>query len=156
MKKLLLLFSLIILFSFKQKEEKVSGTLYFKMIEFVNIYGFDAPREMIFNKFVSEVKAKKKPTAAEKEFIAQVDYVKKAGLEKTPYIKLKNAEGKVLLIFMDESDYKQFSGYNLKGLQSEKKKVEVSLSVTELKPLIYKCNKVISVEKINGETPWDK
>lgn len=147
---------MIILLAFRQKEETVSGTLYFKMIEFVNIYGLDAPREMIFNKFVSEMKAKKKPTPAEKEFIAQVDYVKQAGLEKTPHIKLKNAEGKVLLIFMEESDYKQFSGYNLKGLQAENKKVEVSLTVTELKPLIYKCSKVISVDKVNGETPWDK
>lgn len=156
MKKLLLLFSLLILFSFKQKEETVSGTLYFKMIEFVNIYGLDAPREMIFNKFVSEMKAKKKPSAAEKEFIAQVDYVKQAGLEKTPYIKLENTEGKVLLIFMEEADYKQFSGYNLKELQAEKKKVEVSLTVTKLKSLIYKCNKVIAADKVNGETPWDK
>ena len=146
----------ILLYLSQPKQETVSGTLYFKMIEFVNTYGMDMEQQKVFEKTVSEIKSKKNPTQAEQEFITQIDFIKQAGLDKSPYIKLKTANGKILLVFMSEDEYKQFSGYNLKGLLAENKKVTVKMDVTEMKPLLYKCKNIVEVKKISGKTPWNK
>ncbi len=156
MKKLLLLFSLILLFSFIPKEETISGMLYFKMIEFVNTYGLNNEQQNLYNKMVADIRLKKNPTKDEQALISQVDAIKQAGLEKSPYMKVKTADGKVLLVFLTEDEYKSFSGYKLKDLQDENKKVMVKLNATEVKPSIYKSKKVLEVQKIDGLTPWDK
>lgn len=156
MKYFLFTFSLFLLTFCKPKTEIISGTLFFKSIDFVNVYGLDDAQIEESEKAFAEYAKQPVLTESDKELFAGIQRLKKYGLWKSPYIRLELDDKRHGLVFLTEEDYRSFSQFKHEDLEKDGKKVDVKLRVEMLEAGVYLCHEIIQIDKVDGDTPWQK
>lgn len=136
----------------------VEGDLYFKRIDFQRF--FDAP-DSILTKIETSVRTVKKDTLTKKDkkIYDLLQFMMDRRLLRKPFIRLRQDDGKISMVFLDSSDYRQFKEYKWSDLSKENKKIRVKVKVTELKYdslTAFNTIKILSVDKISGKTYWTK
>ena len=159
MKRLLTVFViLVILFSCQMNQTKIiEGDLYFKLIDF---RFFEAP-DSLLTKIATHVKTVNKDTLSDQEK-KNYDFAKlmyDEELLRKPFLRLRQDDGKIIIVALDTVDYGKIKGYNYSDLVSENKRIRIKAEVSVLKRdslRIYKNIKLISIDKIDGKTHWKK
>jgi len=136
----------------------IEGDLYFKLIDFQRFY--DGP-DSILVKIETSVRNVSKDTLTEqdKKIYDLLKFMVDKRLLRKPFIRLRQDDGTIEMVFIDSTDYKQIKEYNHNDLVSEDKKIRVRAEVIEIKYdslTAYKTIKLISIDKIDGKTYWNK
>ncbi|HSH66595.1 MAG TPA: hypothetical protein VLB84_12585, partial [Bacteroidia bacterium] len=98
----------------------VEGDLYFKLIDFQRF--FDAP-DSILTKIETSVRTVKKDTLnkKDKKIYDLLKYMMDNELLRKAFIRLRQDDGKISMVFLDSSDYDQFKKYKWSDLSRENK-----------------------------------
>lgn len=160
MRYFLTLLTILVLCPACQSDNKkiIEGDLYFKLIDFQRFY--DAP-DSILVKIETSVKNVNKDTLTEqdKKIYDLLNFMVDKELLRKPFIRLRQDDGTIRMVFIDSTDYEKIKDYNHNDLVSEDKKVRVRAEVVEIKYdslTAYETIKLISIDKIEGKTYWNK
>ena len=80
-------------------------------------------------------------------------------LLRKPFLRLKQDNGEIAMVFLDSIDYIKFKDYNHNDLVRDNKRIRVKVKVNESKYnslTAYEIVKFISVDKLDGKTYWEK
>lgn len=146
------------------QNENISGSIYIKLIDVHNIYS-DLPDEVInqLNKTISNPNYEKKLSQSEKEGYTYYKFLVDNNFINKPLFKLKIESGKIINVFIEEAEYSKlkkelenFDRYTqIINLKFEGVKKSDGF-FKELDEAIYYANKITFVEKVAGETDWNK
>ncbi|MFM2226343.1 MAG: hypothetical protein RJA07_2545 [Bacteroidota bacterium] len=160
MKNILTILAILALMSGCQTDNKkiVEGDLYFKLIDFQGF--FDAP-DSTLTKIETSINTVNKDTLTErdKKIYALLQFMSDKELLRKPFIRLRQDDGEIIMVFLDTSDYNKIKDYNHNDLIRDNKKIRIKAEVSELKYeslAAYKTLKLISIDKIDGKTYWKK
>ena len=136
----------------------VEGDLYFKLIDFQSF--FDAP-DSIFTKIETSIKTVSKDTLTEQDrkIYDLLQFMSDNELLRKPFIRLRQDDGEIVMVFLDTTDYNKIKDYNHNDLVRDNKKIRIRAEVSELKYdslIAYKTSKLISIDRIDGKTYWKK
>lgn len=134
---------------------QLKGTLFFKLIDIPNLYGYSEEKcEELLTKFRGSISKKHTDTS---DFISTYwNKLEEHNLLLKPIFKLQNDSIEFINVFLEEDQYRKIKNLKLHELQEEKKKVNIVVAGELLDQNIFKCHEIISVEKVNGKTPWQK
>ena len=141
-----------------EKTKTIEGDLYFKLIKFPSFH--EAPDSLV-QKIETDIENVNEDTIDNQNMKIN-DYLKflsKERLLRNPYLQLRKDNGEIVTVYLEKISYDKLKNYDYNKLISENKKVRLKAEVTELKfdtLKIYKAINVISVEKIDGKTYWNK
>lgn len=159
MKNFLSLLMLLILFisCVTDNKKTVEGDLYFKLID---LRFFDAP-DSILTKIESGVKLTKLDTLIEqdKKIYKLLQFMVDNELLRKPFIRLRQDDGKIIMVLLDTLDYTKIKDYNHLDLVRDNKRIRIKMEVSELKfdsLTAYESLRLISIDKIDGKTYWNK
>ena len=136
----------------------VEGDLYFKLIDFTRFFdGTDST----LTKIETSVRTMNKDTLSEQDkiFYDVVQFMIDKKLFRKPYIRLRQNNGKIIMVFLDAADFEKMRDYNQDDLIRDNKKIRIKAEVSELRydsVIVYETLKLISVDKIDGKTYWKK
>ena len=150
MKSTLLFFLTILLFSCKQSEN-LKGNLYFKLINLTSPSGLTDEQALNIENIINSMSSDEK----NKEL---VDYYKKAikhDLLKNPYLQLETEDG-VKKVYLNSKEYEKIKHLKLSDLQEKSKKVTIELNAKELEKDLFYSEDIISIQEVDGKTPWQK
>ena len=150
MKSTLLFFLTILLFSCKQSEN-LKGNLYFKLINLTSPSGLTDEQALNIENIINSMSSDEK----NKEL---VDYYKKAikhDLLKNPYLRLETEEG-IKKVYLNSKEYEKIKHLKLSDLQEKSKKVTIELNAKELEKDLFYSEDIISIQEVDGKTPWQK
>ena len=150
MKSTLLFFLTILLFSCKQSEN-LKGNLYFKLINLTSPSGLTDEQALNIENIINSMSSDEK----NKEL---VDYYKKAikhDLLKNPYLQLETEDG-IKKVYLSFKEYDKIKHFKLSELQEKSKKVVVELNANELEKDLFYSEDIISIQEVDGKTPWQK
>ena len=82
--------------------------------------------------------------------------LKEHGLLFKPYFHLKVDSAEFITIYISEEEYIKIKDFELKQLQEENKKVEISLVGHKISEGIFECTSIIRANEVNGTTYWKK
>lgn len=160
MKIFLTILTILVLISGCHTDNKkiVEGDLYFKLIEFQKF--FNAP-DSTLTKIETSLRTVNKDSLAEqdKKIYDLLQFMSDNKLLRKPFIKLRQDDGKIFMVFLDADDYKKIKDYNHNDLIRDNKKIRLKAEVSELKYdslIAYEALKLISIDKIDGKTYWQK
>ena len=139
-------------------KKTLEGDLYFKLIDFQRFY--DAP-DSFLTKIETSVKNVNKDTLTEqdKKIYDLLGFMIDKNLLRKPFIRLRQDDGKIVMLFLDIKDYEKIKDYNHNDLVRDNKRIRVLAEVSELKYdslTAYENIKIISADKIDGKTYWNK
>lgn len=83
---------------------------------------------------------------------SHIELLEKHGLVKSPFIYLKTDFDSTFLVYMTPEDYNPITKYTYQNLIDNKQKVRLKLITERLTDKLQICRKVVSIEKIDGET----
>ncbi|HEY4799455.1 MAG TPA: hypothetical protein VII99_10305 [Bacteroidia bacterium] len=138
--------------------QTIEGDLYFKLIDLQGMY--DAP-DSVLTKMETYVKTVNTDTLStqDKKIFWLLKFMVDNNLLRKPFIRLRQDNGEIKMLFLDTSDYKQFSHYKHGDLARDNKKIRVKAQVTEIhydSLTAYNSTKLISVDRVDGQTYWKK
>jgi hypothetical protein len=115
----------------------------------------------VLTKIETNVKTVKKDTLSSqnKKMFELLEYLVNEKLIRKPFVRLRLDNEQIKMLFLDTLDYKKLKQFDKNSLRKEHKKVRIKASVTELhfdSLSAYNTLKLISVDKIDGETYWTK
>lgn len=84
--------------------------------------------------------------------IPQIELLEKHNLVKSPFIYLKTDKDSTYTIYMTPKDYEPITQYTYQDLIDNKEKIRLQLIIEPLTDKFKICKKVVSIEKIKGET----
>lgn len=136
----------------------VEGDLYFKLVDFPTF--FDAP-DSVLTKFETSIKTVNKDTLTEqdKKIYNLLQFMSDKELLRKPFIRLRQDNGEIIMLFLNAIDYGKIKDYNYNDLVQDNKKIRIKAEVSELKYdslTVYETLKLISIDKIDGKTYWKK
>ena len=70
----------------------------------------------------------------------------------SPWIGLRVNKDSVITLYLSKKDYQQFKNYSYEQLIASKEKVRISAEVDHIMERYFLCTKLLSVEKIEGDT----
>lgn len=136
----------------------IEGDLYFKLIDFPQ---FSEVPDSIAKKFKEQLKTMNRDSLSRNErwLSDMVECISEKDLLQKPFIQLKQDNGQILMLFLSGSDYKGIKDYNHHDLLVERKKVRIQVEVEEINcdtSSVYNVLKLLSAEKMDGQTFWKK
>lgn len=145
-------FILLICFSIScNNKENLKGDLYFKHIDLTSPIGLTDEQalntEKIINSMVSDEK--------NKEFVDYYKNVIKHDLLKNPYLQLETKDG-IKKVYLNFKEYDKIKHFKLSDLQEKSKKVTIELNAKELEKNLFYSEEIISIQEVDGKTPWQK
>lgn len=148
---IILFFGLSSMISFGQNSDTINGDLYFGLWRYGSFYKI--PRKIVkdFEKFVEEHRTDTK-NLNELEAIHIYDVLKNEELLYHPFIQLKIENDSIVRLYLEKKDYKQIRKYKLQELQDKGEKIDVLLLYRKLDDGLIYCGKLISVNKVKGQT----
>lgn len=166
MKQLFLTLVAIAIFSFKgmSQNESIQGSIYIKLIDIHNISaGWSEDIIKQLKDSINDSNYDKNRTEFENEGSDYLKFLVKNNFLYTPRFKLRTDKDKIINVFVDEKEYEKLKK-KLKGLDREKERINLKFEgvkmsdgfFKELPQAIYYANKITFVEKVSGETDWDK
>ena len=160
MRTILSILTIFILFTNCQTERKdiIEGDLYFKLVDFPSF--FDAP-DSTLTKIENDLKTVNKHTLnkQDKKFYDLLQFLSDKKLLRKPFIRLKQDNGEIKMVFLDTIDYKTIKDHNYNDLVNHHKKIRIKAKVSEFKYdtiTVFESTKLISINKIDGKTYWKK
>ncbi|MNK00582.1 hypothetical protein D3C87_183680 [compost metagenome] len=159
MKNIFNVFIVIICFSScKTDKIKLEGDLYFKLIDLPQF--FAAP-DSILAKIESGINPFNNRTVAmqKRKDNELLQFMVKRKLLRKAFIRLRQDNGEVKLVFLNPADYENIRYYNQDELLNDGKKIRLSLEVAELRSdsmHAYEVLRLISIKKVEGITYWKK
>ena len=153
MKNLTLSLFLILFISCTIKQDITKGDLFFKLVSITSPSGMSNEESKKIEKLLDSVGSSN--TVAENEVIDYFKLLKKHNLLENPFIQLKVGK-EIKKVFLSKKEYEKISLFTLNDLQQRNKKVEIELEVKELEKDLFLSNKILSIEEVDGETPWQK
>jgi len=156
---ILAFFGILVIVSCKTQDNKtIEGDLYFKLIDFQRF--FDAP-DSVLTKIETSVRNVNKDTLTEqdKKIYELMKYMLDEQLFRKPFIRLRQDDGKVIMLFLDSTDYNKIKDYSHNDLVRENKRIRIKAEVSELKYdtlRAFETINFISAEKMDGKTYWTK
>lgn len=151
--------ALILINSCKSENSKViEGDLYFKIIDFPSFFG--APDSLV-SKFETEIKTLNVDTLNEKdrEEWGLLKFLYDEKLMAKPFIKLRQDNGEISMIYLDSIDYIKLKDYNRNDLLKENKKIRIKAKVSPIQHDTFHAYinlDSIAIQKIEGKTYWMK
>ena len=150
MKSTLLFFLTILLFSCKQSEN-LKGNLYFKLINLTLPSGLTDEQALHIEQMINSMSSDEK----NKELIDYYKNVIKHNLLKNPYLQLETEDG-VKKVYLNSKEYEKIKHLKLSDLQEKSKKVTIELNAKELEKDLFYSEDIISIQEVDGKTPWQK
>ena len=83
---------------------------------------------------------------------SHIELLEKHGLVKSPFIYLKTDSDSTFIVYLTVKEYEPITEYTYQNLIDNKQKVRLKLITEQLTDKLQICKKVISIEKIEGET----
>jgi hypothetical protein len=160
MRKIVALLTICILIGGCKADSKktIEGDLYFKLIDFV---GFaDAPDSALVQ-LEARIKTENKDSLTEedKKLYDLLQLMQGKELLRKPFIRLRQNDGKIIMVFLDTADYNKIKAYKYTDLVRDNEKVSIKAEVAEIKSgafAAYEALKPISIENMAGKTYWEK
>jgi len=81
-----------------------------------------------------------------------IELLEKHDLIKSPFIYLKTDSDSIFIVYMTQEEYEPITEYTYQDLIDNKQKIRLKLITEQLTDKLQICKKVISIEKIDGET----
>ncbi len=136
----------------------VEGDLYFVAVDFFRY--FDAS-DSVLTKLENSVKTTNKDTLDEheKQMFELFGFMSEKRLLRKPFIRLRQDDGEIALLFLDQPDYEKVKDKNRKDLVRQNKRIRIKAEVSEIKYdslTAYEAIKVMSVDDLEGKTYWSK
>jgi len=150
MKSTLLFFLTILLFSCKQSEN-LKGNLYFKLINLTSPSGLTDEQALNIENIINSMSSDEK----NKELVDYYKKVIKHNLLKNPYLQLETEDG-VKKVYLNSKEYEKIKHLKLSDLQEKSKKVTIELNAKELEKDLFYSEDIISIQEVDGKTPWQK
>lgn len=146
-----LLFLISILFFSCKQSEHFKGDLYFKLINLTSPSGLTNEEALNIEKIIISMDSDKK----NKEFIDYYKNVIKHDLLKNPYLQLETEDG-IKKVYLNSKEYEKIKHLKLSDLQEKSKKVTIELNAKELEKDLFYSEDIISIQEVDGKTPWQK
>lgn len=154
MKKIIFLTVFGLTLSCDSPKQAIEGELYFKLITLLPNKGLTNEESIKVERYLKENQASHNPQEQElHQFYARL---KKNNLLRSPNIRLKTIDNKVNEVFLTSEQYKKLEGYSLDALNKRGKKVKLRLEAIAIDSALFSCEKIISIEEVDGQTPWSK
>lgn len=150
MKSTLLFFLTILLFSCKQSEN-LKGNLYFKLINLTSPSGLTDEQALNIENIINSMSSDEK----NKELVDYYKKVIKHDLLKNPYLQLETEDG-IKKVYLNSKEYDKIKHFKLSDLQEKSKKVTIELNAKELEKDLFYSEDIISIQEVEGKTPWKK
>jgi hypothetical protein len=157
------LISILISSCQSDREKTIEGDLYFKLVDIERF--FDAP-DSTLTAIEHLVKKLNEGNSSEqdRENLTHFKFMVDNGLLREPFIWLKLDNDDNRILFLDSSEYVQFGQYKWSNLSRSNQKVRIKAIVKEFEypyyfaktTTAYKVVRILSVNKIEGMTYWDK
>ncbi len=142
-------------------EVHLTGELYFKLINFATFYDADSIFIKGLSHYLDSLKSMHKDslTNGDKEVIGIYDGLIEKGLIVKPSFYLKLDSVKTYIVYIDTTEYKKIEKFNRHELNSENKKVIISLTGEIVNLGILRaidCKTIDKVDKVEGKSDWSK
>lgn len=145
----LLLLSLTLLSC--KKTITLKGDLYFKLIDLTSPSGLTDEKALNIEKTINSMASDKN----NKEFIDYYKKVIKHNLLKNPYLQLETENG-IKKVYLNSNEYDKIKNFKLSDLQEKSKKVTIELVAKELEEDVFYSEEIITIQEVDGKTPWKK
>jgi hypothetical protein len=155
MSKLKFLVLLLFVIGCIKKNEVVEGDLFFKLIDFGSFYAGNDVSIKVFEKKMDSIRWSKIASEQDLKIIKFIDKLKKNNLLKSPWINLKTKDS-VIKIYFNKTEYNKLKKYNFGDLTKRNRKVKLKLDLELKDTEIYFCNKILSIEEVDGKTEFKK
>lgn len=156
MKKLLAIIgSFLILLGCQNKEPKyqnLEGDLYYRSwLSFGSFYG---RQDSLYTRYVAlkDSIGIEELRKQDSELTAHIELLEQHKLTNSPFIYLKTDYDSTFTIYMSKKDYDPITKYSYQNLIDSEEKVRLKMDIEKLTDKLLICKKVISIEKIKGET----
>ncbi|MEP7318176.1 MAG: hypothetical protein ABI921_05535 [Panacibacter sp.] len=137
--------------SFNTDNELIEGDLYFDWFRIGSFY--NQPDSVIRNaKNYFDTVNQYNLDSSDKRIFDMYESLKKENLLYSPFIDMKLDNDSIMKIYFKNADYEKIKIYSRKELQDTKKKIRLKLEVRELGNKMAFCTKLVSVNKVNGQT----
>ena len=150
-------FILLICFSIScNNKENLKGDLYFKHIDLTSPVGLTDEQALNVEKIINSMASDdKKMDEKNKDFVDYYKKVIKHDLLKNPYLQLQTEDG-IIKVYLNSKEYEKIKHFKLSDLQEKSKKVNIELNAKELEKDLFYSEDIISIQELDGKTPWQK
>jgi hypothetical protein len=151
----------LLLFSSTFEKRKFKGDLYFKLISIGSYYNADS---LVIKKFDRTLDSlmkldKGKLSKDNLELVEVYGGLKRHGLIHKPFFDLKINSTTTYIVYTNQAEFNKIKDFKLDQLIKENKKVQIELSgeIINLGTLnVLSCSTIDKVEKVDGQTYWEK
>ncbi len=145
----------IVSFSCK-KEIILKGDLYFKLIDLTSPIGLTDEQALNVEKWIDSMYLDyEKLSDGNKKLVDYYKKVIKHNLLKNPYLQLQTEDG-IIKVYLNSKEYEKIKHFKLSDLQEKSKKVNIELNAKELEKDIFYSEDIITIQELDGKTPWQK
>src|SRR5690606_10501964 len=155
MKKALMLFLISISCQNINKNETVEGEVYIKLIDAVSLYGSSEDFIESSKEKIMDTSETTNISSSERQIKEYYKSLVKYDLLDKPYFKLKLNNDSIINVFTNEKEYLQIKD-DLENLDRDKEKIYVKFKGEEKENGIYYTDNILTFEKQEGQTDWDK
>ncbi|WP_299444180.1 hypothetical protein [uncultured Aquimarina sp.] len=156
MKKLIIFLSSSLMFlgcqKMDNKHQNLEGDLYYKTwLNFASFYG---RQDSLYLHYI-ELRDSLGIEELRKQdsiIIPHIELLEEHKLLKSPFIYLKTDSDSTFIVYMSKKDYEPITKYSYQNLIDSGQKIRLKLVTESLTDKLQICKKVISIEKIGGET----
>ena len=135
----------------KHPYKKIEGDLYFSRLRIGSFY--HQPDSIIQKvKIYADTVNRKLSDASDLRTLAMYEILKKENLLYRPFIDLKLDNDSIVKIYLTPREYDQIRIFHRQDLLDTKKKIRINLEVRELGYGMDLSTKIISVNKMDGQT----
>lgn len=128
--------------------DAIEGDLCFTWLKLGSYYG---KPDSFYDHFI---KNKDSIIASDDYFKNELKTLDSLNLLKSPFIYLMTDSGAMITVYMNHDDYKPITKISYQDLIENEEKVRIKLKADSLYNKMYLCTKVVSIEKIEGETKY--
>jgi hypothetical protein len=147
----LLTFLLLIGCNSRPNGQEVTGDLYYHWFKFGSFYG---QADSVLQEYLN-IRDSLGYVAMMEEDSAGTAYVRtleENSILTSPFIFMKKDNGNVLTLYLDSSDFRQFTNFSYQELIDSKQKVRITANIDSIANKLYLCKSLISVELVDGST----
>ena len=137
-------------------QETITGELYFKLIDFSSLHDVPDSTAQIIENYVDSLAITPSISEQDSQFLTSFQLLKNHSLLDKPTIHLRIDSTTIITAYLNEQDYEMLTKFDRQELINENKKVEISLNGMKLGNNLFRCDSVISTNKVDGKTYWRK
>ncbi len=148
---LITLITLLTNFSCFHSNKIIEGDLYFGFFRVASYY--NQPDSIIkgFEYYMDTVH-RAKIDSSDRRFISMYDKLRQENLLFSAFIELILNDSSKIYLYLDSTDYHKIKIYKRKNLIKSGQKIRIKVEGKDLGNGMFLCQKLISIEKINGQT----